>query len=95
MITPSFEKTRGQKYIHVNQHRIRDNLKNNTNHPVLTMKHKGRNVYGHTVEIDGPSQLVYSGKYKLLACGARVAIVTHAPVRIATDADHSNWINFR
>lgn len=94
-MTGTYERVRGMKYIHVNQHRIRDNLKNNTNYPVLTVKHKSKNLYGHAIEIDGPSKLIYSGKFKLLSCGARVAIATTSPIKVATDPDHSKWIDIK
>lgn len=93
LLTNLFERRKTKKFIHVNQHRIRSNLKNNENEPVLTCKFKGKNLYGHAVEIDGPSQLLYSGKFKLLPCGARVAIVTDSPIRLATDPDHREWIS--
>ena len=34
------------KYIHVNQHKIRSNKKNNENEPVLTVKEGKKNTYG-------------------------------------------------
>ena len=68
-------------YIHVNQHIIRANKKNNENNPVLTVKQGKKNTYCHEVSIKGPSTVVYSGNEKtLLPCGARVAIVTESDV---------------
>jgi Icc-related predicted phosphoesterase len=40
--------------IHVNQHIIKANRKNNTNNPVLTIKTYKENRYAHEVEINGP-----------------------------------------
>ena len=70
-------------YIHVNQHKIRSNKKNGDNEPVLTVKRGNTNTYGHSVEIHGPSKVVYGGNDKpLLTCGARVVIETESTVTI-------------
>ena len=72
-----------KKYIHVNQHVIRSNKKNNENEPVITVKEGRSNTYGHSVEIHGPSKVLYGGNDKpLLSCGARVVIETEAEVTI-------------
>ena len=68
--------------IHVNQHKIRSNKKNNLNEPVITVKTSKSNTYGHEVEILGPSRVIYSPD-KPLSCGARVWIETEAEVKIA------------
>ena len=65
--------------IHVNQSIIKRNLKENINAPVLTVKTYKSNVYANTVNIDGPSKVVYS-KDKPLSCGARVWIETEGNV---------------
>lgn len=65
--------------IHVNQHRIRSNLKSGTNEPVLTVKTYKSNTYCNEVLINGPSKVVYSPD-KPLSCGARVWIETEAEV---------------
>lgn len=67
--------------IHVNQHVIKANAKNGTNDPVLTVKTYKSNIYAHTVEILGPSKIIYSPD-KPLSCGARVWIETEAEVVI-------------
>ena len=67
--------------IHVNQHVVRANAKNGTNDPVLTVKTYRDNRYAHSVEISGPSRVVYWPD-KPLSCGARVWIETHSPVEI-------------
>ena len=70
-------------YIHVNQHVIRSNKKNNENEPVITVKRGSSNTYCHEVQINGPSKVVYGGNEKpLLSCGARVVIETEASVDI-------------
>lgn len=70
-------------YIHVNQHKIRSNKKNNENEPVITIKKGSSNTYCKKVRIDGPSTVIYGGNDKpLLSCGARVVIETEAPYEI-------------
>ena len=71
------------KYIHVNQHVIRANKKHNANDPVLTIKEGKKNTYAHTVQIHGPSTVIYGGSDKpVLSCGARVVIKTEAALTI-------------
>ena len=70
-----------KKYIHVNQHKIRSNKKNNENEPVITVKEGGKNTYCHEVIINGPSKVWYGGNDKtILSCGARVVIETEADI---------------
>jgi hypothetical protein len=72
-----------KKYIHVNQHKIRSNNKNNTLEPVITIKEGRKNTYCSEVEILGPSRIVYGGNEKtLLSCGARVIIETESEINI-------------
>ena len=72
-----------KKYIHVNQHIIRSNKKNNENKDVLTIKEGSKNTYCSRVIIHGPSEVIYSGNDKpLLPCGARVAVVTESEIEI-------------
>jgi len=60
--------------VHVNQHNIRYNLHNPDDmKPVVTVKTYKSNEYGDTVEINGPSVVVYSPE-KPLSCGAKVWI---------------------
>lgn len=68
-----------KKRIHVNQHKIKSNLKNNVNEPVLTVKTSKSNNYANEVEIFGKSKLVYKPN-KPLACGARVWIETNEKI---------------
>jgi hypothetical protein len=65
--------------IHVNQHVIKANKKNNTQKPVLTVKTYKDNKYAHEVEILGPSKIIYSPD-KPLSCGAHVWIETSSEV---------------
>jgi len=70
-------------YIHVNQHVIRSNKKNNENEPVITVKQGSKNTYCHEVQINGSSKVVYGGNEKaILSCGARVVIETEASIDI-------------
>jgi len=72
-----------KKYIHVNQHKIRENKKNGTDEPVITVKEGKSNTYCHEVKILGESIVKYGGNDKpILSCGARVVIVTEGEVEI-------------
>lgn len=55
--------------IHVNQHVIRKNRTTGERNPTLTVKNRKTNTYAHSVEIHGPSKVVYSPD-KPLSCGA-------------------------
>ena len=66
-------------YIHVNQHKIRANLKKGTNEPVITVKTGKTNEYCRSVTINGPSEVLQSTDDKpILSCGARVVMVTES-----------------
>ena len=65
--------------VHVNQHVIKSNRKNNQTDPVLTVKTYKSNVYAQSVVINGPSKIVYSPD-KPLSCGAHVWIETESEV---------------
>jgi hypothetical protein len=70
-----------KKIIHVNQHKIRSNLKNGTTEPVLTVKTYKSNDYAHQAILrdkDGCeiARVVYSPDAPL-SCGARVWIETY------------------
>ena len=65
--------------IHINQHVIKSNHKNNKRDPVITVKTYKSNNYGHQVDILGPSKVIYSPD-KPLPCGAKVWIETEAEV---------------
>ena len=67
--------------IHVNQHKIRSNLKNNLKEPVITVKTSKSNTYAHEVKIKGPSKVIYSPD-KPLSCGAKVWIETESEVMV-------------
>lgn len=67
--------------IHVNQHIIKRNARDNTTDPVLTIKTYKSNTYAHEVSIKGDSKIVYSPDVPL-SCGARVWIETQAEVEV-------------
>ena len=67
--------------IHVNQHIIKKNSKTGERAPVITVKQGKKNTYGHSVQILGPSTVIYSPD-KPLSCGAKVWIETLAEVII-------------
>ena len=72
-----------KKYIHVNQHKIKANLKNASNEPVITIKEGKTNTYCHAVKIKGDSVVRYGEAGKpILSCGARVVIETLADIEI-------------
>lgn len=70
--------------VHVNQHHIRKNLKNNTNLPVITIKQKSKTIYAWGVEFTGPCKLEYHNSCPL-SCGARVWISTECPIIFLND----------
>jgi hypothetical protein len=65
--------------IHINQHIIKSNHKNDRREPVITVKNYKSNTYAHEVKILGPSKVIYSPD-KPLSCGAKVWIETDAEV---------------
>jgi hypothetical protein len=67
--------------IHVNQHVIKANAKSGKQEPVLTVKTYKSNVYANSVQINGPSRIVYSPD-KPLSCGAKVWIETTSDVEV-------------
>ena len=69
-------------YIHVNQLKIRQNLKHGTDEPCLTVKNGKDNTYAHEVEIMGPSKVIYSSEGTILSCGARCVVETESPVNV-------------
>jgi len=67
--------------IHVNQHIIKSNRKNNEDKPVLTVKTYKSNTYAKEVEIQGNSKVIYSPNNPL-SCGAEVWVETESEVNI-------------
>ena len=81
-----------KKRIHINQHIIRSNKKNDEKEPVITVKTYKSNDYCHEVIIDGPSKVIYSPD-KPLPCGAKVWIETDAGVILLTNKIIKNKIH--
>ena len=67
--------------IHVNQHVIRDNLRYGRDNPPISVIEGRRTTHCRRVEIEGPSEIVYSPEAPL-KCGARVWIETESPVML-------------
>jgi|TARA_B100000519_G_scaffold203256_1_gene225144 hypothetical protein len=71
--------------IHVNQHKIRSNIKLEDPEPVLTVKNYKQNRYAHEVVIkangDEVARIVYR-PHKPLSCGARCWIETTQEVEL-------------
>ncbi len=71
--------------IHVNQHKIRSNIKCDNPEPVLTVKDYKKNRYAHEVVIksDGKemARIIYR-PHKPLSCGARCWIETQQDVEL-------------
>jgi hypothetical protein len=71
--------------IHVNQHKIRSNIKRDDPEPVLTVKDYKQNRYAHEVVIktngDEVARIVYR-PHKPLSCGARCWIETTQDVEL-------------
>lgn len=70
-----------RKIIHVNQNKIKQNKRQGTRDPVLTIKTYKTNDYASEVLIQGPSRIIYSPD-KPLPCGATVWIETESEVVI-------------
>jgi hypothetical protein len=73
-----------KKIIHINQHVIKANMKNNTNNPVITCKTYKSNEYAHSLEIKDKdntvvAKVIYSPD-KPLSCGAKVWIETNEKI---------------
>ena len=75
--------------IHVNGQRIRQNLKQNQQEPVITVKKGNSNLYGHEVEVPGGCRVVYRPHNP--KCGARVWIESLYDVKvICLDSEELN-----
>ena len=72
--------------VHVNQHIIKSNHKNNENKPVITIKQGGKTLYAWGVDFKGSSKLEYH-ESDPLSCGARVWISTNDDI-ILLDSDN-------
>lgn len=75
--------------IHVNQHHIKHNAKNDAKKPVLTVKTGKKNTYCNEVIITGESRIIYSPD-KPLSCGAKVWIETYNEVILKDEVEFKN-----
>ena len=80
--------------IHVNQHKIRSNIKHDEKEPVLTVKHKKSNTYAYQAIIKDDAgneiaRVVYSPD-KPLSCGARVWIETENEPELVLTLDRND-----
>ncbi len=70
------------KRIHINQHVIRANSKNEERKPPITIKTSDANHKGWSVDIHGVSQVVYRPD-KPLNCGAKLWMETTSAVTLS------------
>ena len=73
------------KFIHVNQHIIKSNLKHGKNEPVFTIKvgRSGKAIRAFSVSTERQCLFSYGGNDKtLLPCGARVVASTYGSLVI-------------
>lgn len=65
-------------YTHVNRGVIDSNRKHGTNNPAISIRRgkTGRSEYANEVELPPGSRMIYSPHEPLLACGARLVIVS-------------------
>jgi hypothetical protein len=80
--------------IHINQHVIKTNRRNNTADPVITCKTYKTNKYANEAQIldkDGVvvAKVIYR-PFDPLACGAHVWIETHNEVNLITNEEPPN-----
>jgi hypothetical protein len=63
-------------YVHVNQPRMRSNLKHGTNEPVIRYQRGkyGKPVYAHRLSFEGGTVIQSTDGKPLLGCGARLVI---------------------
>ncbi len=71
-----------KRIIHINQHVIKANRKNEAENPVITCKTYKETVYGSEVKVQS-STIIYRPNDPL-SCGAHVWIETHEAVEILT-----------
>lgn len=77
------------KIIHINRNIIQYNAANGTDHPVCRVQIGKAVKYGRSVEILGPSKMVYRPDSPL-KCGAKLWIETEADVVIEDECDYQD-----
>ena len=70
-----------KKIIHINKNIIQYNGKHGTDLPVCRVQVGKKITYGRTVDILGPSKMIYNND-KPLSCGAKLWIETDADIVI-------------
>ena len=80
-----------KKRIHINQHKIKSNAKNDCSDAVITCKTYKENVYADKLRIldkngNTMAEVIYS-PHKPLTCGAKVWIETSADVEIESGSE--------
>ena len=73
-----------KRIIHINQHVIKSNRKNNETKPPITCKTYKDTVYGMEVKFKGDAVVVYKPG-KPLSCGAHVWLETFDEVHITLE----------
>lgn len=53
--------------------------------PVLVIQTDDSQIYGNTVEIKGPSKIVYDPKGNIKGCGSQVWIETESEIEVSWD----------
>ena len=75
------------KLIHVNKNIIQYNSKHNVNLPVCRVTEGKETKYGRTVDILGPSKMIYDPDNPL-KCGAKLWIETEADIVIEDECSY-------
>lgn len=76
-----------KKLIHINRNVIQWNAKHGANIPVCRVSEGKETKYGRTVDIHGPSKMIYDPDNPL-KCGAKLWIETEADITIE---DECRW----
>lgn len=77
------------KIIHVNKNIIQYNSKHKVNLPVCRVSEGNKTKYGRTVDILGPSRMVYNPDAPL-RCGAKLWIETNADIIIENECEYKD-----
>jgi len=74
-----------KKFLHINRNIIQHNAKHGKNLPVCRVQEGHTSRYGQTVDIHGPSTMIYDPDHPL-SCGAKLWIETEADITITGEA---------
>lgn len=78
-----------KKLIHINRNIIQHNAKYGKKLPVCRVQEGSKSRYGQTIDIHGPSKMVYDPEHPL-KCGAKLWIETEAKITIHGEATFAN-----